>query len=125
LRGRNKRDFEPEDNAVIFVSYAIFLTGKTLREFADIVSKAELCAQLAFFSESLSIEEALNNVKSLDHYFFTKDFDAGIQQLNDDLGLTLVPLKENVSTLDVEISEEDINYVKEKLADEYAFLSQL
>jgi hypothetical protein len=98
---------------------------ESLSYFADKLPQMHLLNQLYMFSENYNIEEAHENIRSLNMYFFTEEFNKGIKGLNQTLNLGLIPIHARAGKKTIEIS----GWAGEKLAHllkpEYKLLSSL
>jgi len=99
--------------------------GESFEYFLDNIPKEHLCRQLYMFSEKFNIDEAVENVFSLSHYFFTERFAEGIDELNCKTGLNLMPIHIRKATVKSNVSPQNISLLKEKLKKEYIFLEYI
>lgn len=99
--------------------------GNSFEDFLSRVPKEHLMNQLYMFSPTFDVEDALVRAKSLSYYFFVDQFDDGIASLNDRLGIELQPMHIRKTKYKEEISESLLNQLRDRLADEYAFLDHL
>ncbi len=99
--------------------------GESFEYFLNNIPREHLCNQLYMFSEDCNIDEAVDNVSSLSHYFFTERFADGIDGLNCKTGLNLMPIHIRKSTITSNISTKYISILKEMLEDEYSFLDYI
>jgi hypothetical protein len=99
--------------------------GDTFRDFIDNMPEEHLLNQLHMFSKGFDVGEAAANVRSCTCYFFTENFTSGTQDLSRLLGMDLQPIHARKSGYPVDISEDDMNYLKRKLAPEYELVRQL
>jgi hypothetical protein len=67
------------------------------------------------FSEQYDVDEAAALVKKVPHYFFTDEFNYGIENLNRKTGLTLEPLHIRKTCCSVEITEDGIARLRQML----------
>jgi hypothetical protein len=66
--------------------------GNNFNDFINRIPKKHLLNQLYMFSSNFDIEEAIDNINGLSHYFFTEFFSEGIEELNKKTGLRLQPV---------------------------------
>jgi hypothetical protein len=97
--------------------------GEHFDDFLQRIPKEHLLNQLYMFSNSYKIKEAVSNVQSLSHYFFSETFDAGIDDLNKKTGLNLESVHIRKAGYKAEISENSLAKLRELLDEEYKFLS--
>jgi hypothetical protein len=99
--------------------------GNSFDEFLERIPKEHLCNQLYMFSSRYDIEEAVERVKGLSHFFFTEDFAQGVDALNEKTGLRLGAIHTRKTLYKVEISQQRLDALREKLGDEYEFLGRV
>lgn len=99
--------------------------GNSFADFIEALPKERLLSQLWMFSKNYDIEEALINVSSLDLFFTLENFEKGIFELSKSLEFFLSPLHKRKNTIEVEISQHDIERLKNLLLPEYQFLKEL
>lgn len=99
--------------------------GDSFEFFLNNIPREHLCNQLYMFSEDFDIDEAVENVFSLSHYFFTERFADGIDELNRKTGLHLMPIHIRKATVKSNISTKNISLLREMLEKEYIFLEYI
>jgi len=99
--------------------------GGSFDDFMDRIPQEHLMNQLYMFSESFNIDEALQRVNSVSHYFFSEAFSKGVQVLTKKIGLELTPVHMRKSQPFGEISENNLIRLKQKLVAEYLFLEKI
>ena len=77
------------------------------------------------FSGQYNINEAVDQVGKLSHYFFSDNFINGINELNKKTGLTLEPVHIRKASYSAQISESCIAKLREMLDKEYIFLDRV
>lgn len=101
------------------------LVSRDFSHFLDVLPKEQLLNQLYMFSPSFNVQEAVEEVCKLSHFFFTEDFDSGIRILNKKLGFVLESIHIRRSGFQAEISDDELLRLREMLSSEYAFMEQL
>ena len=99
--------------------------GSSFGDFLKRIPREHLLNQLYMFSRSCDIDEALESVTGIDHYFFTDSFEQGIRELNEKTGLSLQPMHSARSDYRADISETHLRALKDLLKDEYRFVGTL
>ena len=99
--------------------------GNSLDDFIDRIPQEHLMNQLYMFSENFNIDEAVQRVKSVSHYFFSEEYNKGIHGLMKKTGLVLKPIHTRKAQYSAEIAEASIIRLKQKLGNEYLFLEQI
>lgn len=99
--------------------------GNTFDEFLERIPKEHLCNQLYMFSARFNIEEAVERVRGLSHWFFTEDFSLGVDLLNRKTGLTLGAVHMRKTLYKANIPQEKLDTLREILGEEYAFLRRV
>jgi Sulfotransferase family len=92
--------------------------------FLDRIPPFHLMNQLGMFSPHFSVPEALHQLKTLGHFFFTEKFAEGVASLNRKTGLNLEPLRERVSSHKAFIAKPLLEKLRQKLEPEYQFLQR-
>jgi hypothetical protein len=98
---------------------------KGFDNFLDFLSKEHLLNQLYTFSSDYNINEAVDNVSQLSHYFFTDQFDEGIDVLNLKTGLSLKQVWIRKSNFSSPISDHSLEKLRGMLDKEYRFLDRI
>jgi hypothetical protein len=99
--------------------------GESFDDFLRNIPKEHLTNQLYMFSKNCNIDEAVNNVRQLSHYFFIDNFAAGIDGLNRKTGLNLKPIHTRKAKHESQISDHNLEKLREMLDEEYRFLDIL
>jgi len=100
--------------------------GNSVLDFVERMPKEHLLNQLYMFSSNFDVEEAIRTVEiNVCCYFFTEDFDGGVEIINSSLGLDLEPIHMRKSSSKFVLSNEHLTVLKEKLRLEYSFLNKL
>jgi len=99
--------------------------GDSFEDFIEKLPKERLLNQLYMFSKNFEVEEALQNIKSLDRYFFLKQMNSISNILFEDLSLQLSPKHVRAISTDFQIDELTNIRLKELLKDEYKLLSEI
>jgi hypothetical protein len=99
--------------------------GNSFDDFLQRIPKEHLCNQLYMFSAGYDIQEAVERVKGLSHYFFTEDFDKGVDMINGKLGLSLKATHMRKTTYKADIPQGSLEVLREMVVAEYEFLSRL
>jgi len=103
--------------------------GDSFDDFLERVPQKHLMNQLFMFSRNLNVHEALDRARSLAYYFFTEDFDNGIETLNAMTQLKLMPLYlrkgSHQPTILETLPKKSIMMLRKRLSKEYEFLDAL
>lgn len=100
--------------------------GKSFSDFIERIPSAHLLNQLYMFSKRLDVNEAIENIKNnVSYYFFTENFNRGIDGLSSATGISLKPFHVRKASFKAKISSFDISALKEKLNKEYIMLESL
>jgi len=99
--------------------------GNNFDDFLSKVPKEHLLNQIYMFSPNFDVSEAVSNVQKLDHIFFSNNFNKGIDELNEKIGLTLKPIHIRKAAYKPQISDDSQAALKEMLHDEYRFLDSI
>ena len=99
--------------------------GDSFADFLANVPDSHLLNQLYMFDEDLQIEQALQNVRSLDHWVFLEDFASGIASLNEKAGLQLVVMHTRRGAVKYSPSPAELETLRVRLQPEYEFLERL
>lgn len=99
--------------------------GEDFNDFLQNIPDQHLKNQLYMFSENMDPVEASENVFKLENFFFTEDFNTGIEGLNADLGLALMPVHFRKTAFQPTINEGALHLLKERLSGEYKMLEML
>jgi len=99
--------------------------GKDFNDFLSKIPKEHLLNQLYMFSSDFNISEAISNVQRLSHFFFSDNFDKGIDELNKKTGLNLKAIHIRKADYEAQISDNSLVALREILDDEYRFLDSI
>jgi hypothetical protein len=99
--------------------------GEGFGDFLDNIPKEHLLNQLYMFSNDFNINEAVNNVQLLSHYFFSDQFDKGVNALNMKTDLNLKSIHIRKAKHQSQISEHDLGRLREILDKEYRFFDSI
>ena len=97
--------------------------GEDLDDFLQRIPKQHLLNQLYMFSSDFDVNEAVSKVRQLSHYFFSEEFDTGVDDLNRKTGLALKSIHIRKANYQSQVSEQALLKLKEMLEDEYRFLA--
>ncbi|MFC1688676.1 sulfotransferase family 2 domain-containing protein [Pseudomonadota bacterium] len=101
-----------------------WVTG-SFDDFLDRIPKEHLQNQLYMFSEHFEVDEAVEKVKNLSHFFFSESFDRGVDELGKKTGLRLEPVHTRKAGYKSVIQKESIDRLRNMLVPEYEFLSRI
>lgn len=93
--------------------------------FLDRVPKRDLLCQLAMFSSSFNVDEAVERVGRCSLVLRTEQLDDGLATLNDRLALHLEPRRDRVSAFRAELDAGELDRLRELLVPEYQMFEQL
>lgn len=96
--------------------------GASFDDFLCNLPKQHLLNQLYMFSNAFDVDEALENVKTLSHFFFTEDLAEGVAGINQKTGLQLVPVHVRKSDFQTDIRDDSLVRLRKMLDIEYRFL---
>jgi len=99
--------------------------GNDFDDFLSKVPREHLLNQLYMFSSNFNISEAVSNVQKLSHYFFSDNFNKGIDELNEKTGLNLEAVHIRKASYQAQISEGSLAALKDMLSDEYRFMDSI
>ena len=99
--------------------------GNRFEDFLDRIPSRHLMNQLYMFSASYDVEEAVDRAARLSHYFFARDFQSGIDKLNNKTGLALKPVHVHKSAYQEDIPEDALVRLRDMLDSEYRFLERV
>ncbi|MEO9476758.1 MAG: hypothetical protein ABJG41_14545 [Cyclobacteriaceae bacterium] len=99
--------------------------GDSFEEFVENIPRERLLNQLYMFSKNFEVEEAIENVNSLDRYFFLNQMNLLTNTLSKDLSLRLNPRHERAISTGFSIKESTIAKLKDSLCDEYSLLNSI
>ena len=97
----------------------------TFDEFLENIPKYRLLKQLYTFSKNYDVNEAVANVKKLNHFMFMEDWDNGLASLNSKLGFELKNIRDNVGITEVDVPRTTRVKLIKMLKDEYLLYSKL
>ncbi len=96
--------------------------GNGLGDFISNMPKEHLLRQLYMFSRDYNVDEAVDFVNRCNYVFRTERFKQGVEQLSKTLGLHLPELHAKKSGVDVSISADEREHLREYLQPEYRLL---
>jgi len=99
--------------------------GNSFDDFLRKIPKEHLCNQLYMFSAQYDIHEAVEKVSGLSHYFFTEDFDRGVDELSRKIGLNLKAIHIRKASYKAGIPESSIANLREMVHEENVFLNHI
>ena len=99
--------------------------GKDFNDFLSNIPRQHLQNQLYMFSPNFDINEAVNNVQKLDNFFYSSDFNQGIDKINQKTGLNLKAIHIRKSGYQAQIADRTLQTLRERLHDEYLFLDRI
>lgn len=99
--------------------------GGSFDDFLQRMPEEHLLNQLYMFSARYDINEAVEKVASLSHFFFTENFIAGIDELNRKTGLDLEAMHMRKASYRAQIPEAAIEKLRQMLDKEYVFLERV
>lgn len=99
--------------------------GESFDDFILNLPKDHLLNQLFMFSDLYNVDEAVENVQQLSHYFFSDTFESGVHDLNRKTGLNLKSIHIRKSSYHVQVSDDSLSRLRRMLDKEYIFLEHL
>jgi hypothetical protein len=99
--------------------------GDSFGAFLDRIPKKHLLNQVYMFSESFNVEEALENTLNCSHVMFTREFNAGVEALAEDLDIELTPIHTRSTSVSPPISQAERDRLREMLEPEYQLYGRL
>jgi hypothetical protein len=99
--------------------------GSSLDEFISLVPKEHLLNQLYMFSKDFNVNEAVEKVLSLDHYFFVEDFDRGMSELSKMIDIEVKSMHIRKSKMKKELIPANYDSIMELLKPEYEMYNKL
>jgi hypothetical protein len=99
--------------------------GDCFDDFVAAMPREHLLNQLYMFSKTFDVNEAFGRIVSCSYYFFMEDFDEGVRQLNERLGLQLQRAHIGRSRHEVQVSPEERERLRERLSPEYELVERL
>ena len=99
--------------------------GNSFDEFLQRIPKEHLCNQLYMFSARYDINEAVERIAGLSHYFFTEEFSNGVDELSKKTGLDLEAVHLHKTSYRAPISKKSIENLREMLEEEYVFFDRI
>ena len=92
--------------------------------FVQTLTDEHMFNQLWMFSKKYDVDEAFENIMSLDYFFMTEDFEDSIKEINEKIQVNLKVLHERKSN-PIEVDKPIVEKLKERLAPEYELLNKL
>jgi hypothetical protein len=99
--------------------------GESFDDFLKNIPKEHLLNQLYMFSSNFDVGEAFHNIATCSHFFFVDQFSLGISQLSSKLGVDLQEFRARSASMDVDIHQEELSRLRDKLEPEYFLIEQL
>lgn len=99
--------------------------GNSFDDFLDRIPKEHLMNQLYMFSESMNVEDALNNLRSLDKIIYTEQLDRGLLELEKFTQWKLPVSNQKKYSHKEDITAEQLEKLKKLLAAEYQLMELL
>jgi hypothetical protein len=99
--------------------------GNSFEDFLDNIPRKHLCNQLYMFSKRFNVEEAFENIMSCNYFFFTENLTEGLKTLEQKTGWELPVFYKNKLKHKEEITDKQLEILKEKLQDEYELINRL
>jgi len=106
-------------------NYFLKYMGNSFRDFFLSLPEHKLMSQLYMFSPVMNIHEAFDNIVSLNHYFFTEEYQIGLDRLSQKLKIDLPYIHERKAPSNPDILESEIDELREKLYLEYILFDKL
>ncbi len=100
--------------------------GKSFRNFLENIPRPHLLNQLWMFSPTYDVNEAFDKINKISFFFFSEEFETAISRLSKNLKISVptIPYKRQ-SRIDIHIPNDDLNYLIDKLKDEYKLIEKL
>ncbi|MBM9614406.1 sulfotransferase family 2 domain-containing protein [Desulfobulbus rhabdoformis] len=99
--------------------------GSDFDAFLSKIPREQLLNQLYMFSSNFDINEAVSNVRKLSHFFFSDNFNKGVDELNNKTGLSLGAMHIRKARYQVQVSDDSLAALREMVHDEYRFLDKI
>ncbi|WP_203296450.1 sulfotransferase family 2 domain-containing protein [Luteirhabdus pelagi] len=118
------RHYQRTNNDRTFMKVEGKWLGNSFTDFLEKVPKKHLLNQLYMFSSTFSVEEALTKLHSLNRVIFTESLSEGLQKLEEDTGWTLPISNQKKYGYKEEISNEDLQKLRNVMQPEYELLER-
>lgn len=99
--------------------------GNSFGDFIDRTPKEHLLRQLYMFSRSFSIEESYEKITNCSHFLLTETFDESVGKLAEKLSIQLSAIHTRKSSIDVAITNKEIERLRSLLEPEYVLYERL
>jgi hypothetical protein len=99
--------------------------GDSLSDFIQRVPREHLLRQLYMFSPTFNVDQAVENINSLDSVMYTESFDQCLKKLGDRLGFSLASYRSKGGYDQVDVHQEELERLRELLEPEYTMLEKL
>jgi len=99
--------------------------GNSFDDFLNNIPKAHLKNQLYMFSDKFDINEAYDRIMGLDYFFSTSQISEGLGELEQRLNWKLPVTRRNKSGYSEDISNQQLERLRQMLEDEYMLIDQL
>ncbi|MFH1457243.1 MAG: sulfotransferase family 2 domain-containing protein [Patescibacteria group bacterium] len=99
--------------------------GDNFGNFLDNIPKNVLLNQVHMFSKKLDVDEAFNNIKNCSFFFFTENFEQGMNELSKTLNLPLTITHDRKSVIKPKIDQEYLKKAKIVLKPEIYLYNKL
>ena len=99
--------------------------GESFEDFIENIPDQHLMNQLYMFSECYDVSEAVEHISNLENFFFTEDFERGVEKIRSELGIKLKSLHLRRASSILSTPEPLISRLKERLSPEYEMLHSL
>jgi hypothetical protein len=93
--------------------------GDGFSDFLERIPREHLLNQLYMFSERFDVSEAFDNILSCGHVVLVEEFNTGLAQLADKLGLPLRPIHMRMTRNRRHFENRDLDHLREMLEVEY------
>tara|TARA_R110002073_G_scaffold161872_1_gene317525 strand:- start:209 stop:829 length:621 start_codon:yes stop_codon:yes gene_type:complete len=94
-------------------------------DFAETLPREHLLNQLYMFSPEFDVHDALRRIHECHAVFMTENFDAGVEYITRQIGISLRPLHARKTATPILLSGDDAAAVREMVQSEYELLSRI
>ncbi len=117
---------ELEKKPRFFLKHEAAWLGSGLSGYRENISKEHLLRQVYMFSKNFDVQEAHDNIRGCNFYFFTDNYVEGLKRLQDVLNIKLTVLhRRSTQDIQVEIPDKAREKAMEMLEPEYRLLAML
>lgn len=99
--------------------------GNKFADFIDNIPKEHLLRQVFMFSQKFDPDEAFEKILKLSYFFFTEDFNAGVDELSSKLNLSLYPVHVKKSSVSFSITPTETEELSARLEPEILLYNKL